>query len=157
MARTTLNIHKMVFARISAASVRLNRSKKQIIVLLLKRLMEEHSDFRGGLSTVKYQSRDVKENWHSFCIRFREDDSEFFSDLRKLCKFSVSCLLAIAADKYLGEILENGHHGIYNYVHFTNYVILHETVEGFYSWRIYWGYPEETIRRVVPAITHTVH
>ena len=141
MIITTLNIHLDVLSNISRAAGRLGKSRKDIIVLLLRRIMRDHHLFKHGFSTVKYQLDDDSGNWHCFHIRFREDENEFFVDLRKLCKFSVSCLLAKAVERYLGELQKNTEKKVDNYRNFNNYVLHREVVEGIISWRIYWGFP----------------
>jgi len=141
MITTTLNIHLDVLSKITQTAERLGKSRREIIVLLLMKMMKDHRLFGRGFSTVKYQLDDDKENWHCFHIRFREDENEFFVDLRKLCKFSVSCLLAKAVERYLGELLKNTEKKVDNYRNFNSYVLHREVVEGIISWRMYWGFP----------------
>ncbi len=96
---------------------------------------------------VKYQPDDVKKNWHCFHIRFREDEYEFFTDLRNVCKYSVSYLLAKAVALYLDEIGDiDGEKSVDNYRLFRNYVLHHEVVEGIISLHSYWGYPEKHLK-----------
>ena len=96
---------------------------------------------------MKYQPDDVKKNWHCFHIRFREDENEFMVDLRKVCKFSVSYLLAKAVDLYLDKLWEEDvEKSVDNYRPFNNYVLHHEVVEGIISLHLYWGYPEKHLK-----------
>ncbi len=146
MIATTLNIHVGVLAKISKAAIRFNQSRRKTIVMLLMMIMEDQRFFARCFSTVKYQPDDNEENWHCFHIRFREDENEFFVDLRKLCKFSVSYLLALAVDRYLGALLKRVKKSVDNNIRFINYVQYHEVVDGIFSWRIYWGYPIKEIK-----------
>ena len=147
MVITTLNIHVDVFSKITQSAALLEKSRKEVVVLLLMRIMKDHRLFVRGFSTVKYQRDDVKKNWHCFHIRLRGDEKEYFEDLRKLSKFSVSCLLAIAVKRYLEKILsDRGKKIVDNYTHFSNYVLHHEVVDGIISFHSYWGYPEEHLK-----------
>jgi hypothetical protein len=147
MARTTLNINVDIFSRISTAATKLGKPRREVIVLLLMRIMQNHSMPHRGFTTVKYQPDDDKDKWHPFQICIRPDENEFFMDLRKFCKYSVSYLVAIAVEKYLDQLVDDaGGTGIHNYVYYRNYVIYREVVDGVISWRLYWGYPSEELK-----------
>ena len=147
MISTTLNIHIDVLSKITDAAKHLDTSRKAVIVLLLKRMMKNHRFFTQSFSTVKYQQDDDKDNWHCFHIRFRPDENEFFVDLRKVCKFSVSCLLAMAVKQFLSELMRDIKKKLVdNYQDFKNYVLHKEIVEGILSWQIYWGLPMEHLK-----------
>ena len=142
MIATTLNIHINVLSCINQATLELGKTRKEVIVFLLKRLMEDTEVFSRGFSTVKYQEDADPEHWHCFHIRFREDDYEYFLDLRNFSKSSVSCLLAIAVTKYLESLIEDFKTGaVDNYSLFRNYVLHWEVIDGIMAWHIYWGFP----------------
>ena len=147
MLSTTLNIHVDVLAKITQEAARIKKSRKFVIIQLFMHIMKNYQLFMRGFSTVKYQPDDVKKNWHCFHIRFREDENEFFVDLRKVCKFSVSYLLAKAVDLYLDKLWEeDGERCVDNYRLFSNYVLHHEVVDGINSLHLYWGYPEKHLK-----------
>ena len=147
MLSTTLNIHVDVFAKITQEAVRLKKSRKFVIILLFMQIMKNYQLFMRGFSTVKYQPDDAKKNWHCFHIRFREDENEFFVDLRKVCKFSVSYLLAKAVDLYLDKLWEEDlEKSVDNYRTFNNYVLHHTVIDGIISLQSYWGYPEKHLK-----------
>ena len=151
MIRTTLNIHVNVLSKICETAERLDTSMTKVIVLLLMRIMNDMDSFPHRFKTVSYQEDDVKENWHCFHIKFREDHNEYFIDLRKLCKFSVSFLLAIAVKRYLDKLIEDmGGKSGDNYVYYTNYVLHGEEIEGVNSFTFYWGFPEEHLKTYLP-------
>jgi hypothetical protein len=87
---------------------------------------------------VKYQERQRPEEWLTFHLQVREDEYEYLLDLRKLCKMSVSLLLAYAVRKYLGRVLETI--GTDNY-QFKNYLIIRDIFNGVICWRLFWGFP----------------
>ena len=146
MIATTLNIHINVLSRITYASEKIGVSRRKIIILLLMQMMKDTRLRNRGFSTVMYQCDDIKENWRCFHIRFREDENEFFVDLRKFSKYSVSYLLAMAVERYLSKILENCVKFIDNYNIFNNYILHRYVIEGIISWHIYWGLPKEHIK-----------
>ena len=146
MIATTLNIHISVLSKINYASQRLCKSRKKIIVMLLMKIMRDNCLFKQGFSTVKYQLDDIKCNWHCFHIRFREDENEYFVDLRKLTKYSVSCLLAMAVDRYLLKLMKHGRKSVDNNLYFTNYLLHREENDNIISWRLYWGFPTEHLK-----------
>ena len=111
------------------------------------KIMKNYRLFVRGFSTVKYQPDDAKKKWHRFHIRFREDENEFFVDLRKVCKFSVSYLLAKAVDLYLDKLWEeDGEKCVDNYRTFNNYVLHHTVIDGIISFQSYWGYPDKHLK-----------
>ena len=146
MLVTTLNIHTDVFFKLTQASIILKKSRRDIIVILLMRIMRDIHKFRRGFATVKYQPDDLKEKWHCFPIKFKFDENEFWTDLRKVSKYSVSYLLAIAVDNYLDELMLGNKKNIYNYIYFKNYVLYREVIDGIICWQSYWGFPLEHLR-----------
>jgi len=146
MLATTLNIHKEIFLKLTQASILLKKSRRAIIIMLLMRIMRDIHKIRRGFTTVKYQPDDLKEKWHCFSIKFKFDENEFWGDMRKVGKYSVSFLLAIAVNKYLDEILGRNKKKIYNYVHFNNYLLYREVIDGIICWKSYWGFPSEQIK-----------
>ena len=147
MIATTLNIHVDILSKIEAAAERFKKSKRAIIVMLLKRLMLDYKLQKLAFSTVKYQDDDMEENWHCFHIRFREDENEYFVDMRKVCKLSVSHLLAIAVRRFLYRITRKREREfVANYPFFVNYVMGRRVIDGIISYHFYWGFPYEYIK-----------
>ena len=150
MLATTLNMHCDILEQITKASKELGKSRRYIIILLLKRIMRDHQGLMRGFTTIKYQPDDDRENWHCFHIRFKQDEYEFFSDLRKFCKYSVSFLVAMAVDKHLDQILADKIDNVDNYANFNNYVLHQEIIGGIISTYLFWGYPEEHLKTIIP-------
>ena len=146
MLATTLNVHRDVFGKIAEVADRHKKSLREIIVLLLMRIMYDHVSLMRGFTTVKYQPDDDRENWHCFHIRLKHDEYEYFIDLRKICKRSISSLIAIAIDRYFDELTSAPIKVVDNYTQFNNYVLRREVVDGIITWLLYWGYPERHLR-----------
>jgi len=112
-------------------------SRAELIIMLLNQVMDNTNKpyFLGKM--VRYQERRVPDEWHRFHIELRPDEYEFFLDLRKLLKMSVSLILAYAVEKYLKCILRKTTD---NYLH-KNYLMIRESIDGIKCWKLYWGYP----------------
>ena len=123
---------------ITLAAMKKGVSRTDLIIYLLKSVMNDISvpcDF-GCL--VRYQKRSNQENWHTFHIKLRIDEYEYFLDLRKLLKMSVSRILADAARRYLQN---KGKKNIGNKYQFKNYIIIKELINNSICWKLVWGYP----------------
>jgi hypothetical protein len=143
MAMTTLNLHKKIMKEVNETAIRFGKSRRDIIVLLLMGIMRNHEKVLGGFTSVKYQPDDDSKNWHCFHINFKPDEYEYFNDLRKVCKCSVSLLVALAADLYIDEMVKRPKKNIDSYLYYQNYVIRRDKVDGIYCWHLYWGFPKK--------------
>jgi len=67
---------------------------------------DDHYTMVATWSHIRYQKRGKNEVWRQLYLTLRPDEYEFFLDLRKVFKFSVSCLVTYAVEKYLEEIFD---------------------------------------------------
>jgi hypothetical protein len=145
--KTTLNIHADTLKNITRAARLKGISRQDLIVMLLKKTMDDPSKAVRLGRLVRYQKRAAQEDWRAFHVQLREDDYEYFLDLRKLLKMSVSLILAIAVKRYLknpadrASLIKALKHGD-NYL-YKDYVILSEKIQGIVSWRFFWGFPPD--------------
>jgi hypothetical protein len=135
---TTLNVDIGILTQITRASKSRGISRSELITILIKKVMNENIITVNMGKLVKYQKKSSLANWHTFHLNLREDDYEYFLDLRKLFKMSVSLILAYAVEKYLIHLDEINTADNYR---FRNYVIVKEVIENIICWRYYWGYP----------------
>jgi hypothetical protein len=149
--KTSLNMGTDTLTRVTWAAEQLDRPMREIVVILLRRVMRDIDRFQGGFTLVKYQKGRPGRKWHCFCIEYYEDENEFFTDLRKLSRFSLSNLVAIAAKRYLLEIVRGEKNGILKYLHYCDYLIRQQTIDGIRSWIFYWGIPEKRMNTYPPA------
>lgn len=142
---TTLNIDSDIYDKITMAAASYGISRSELIILLIKKTMDDIPD-PGCMGTmVRYQKRRNHRQWHVFHLQVRMDDYEYFLDLRKLLKMSVSLILAYAVNKFLNK-LKISKTDNYPY---KNYLIIKEVINNLISWRFIWGYPLN-IRQFLP-------
>ncbi|HOT47187.1 MAG TPA: hypothetical protein PLM53_12765 [Spirochaetota bacterium] len=135
---TTLNMRTDIFKQITYAARLRGVSRSGIIISLVKEAMKDISDPGRLGSMVRYQKRMKRCDWQLFHLQVGEDDYEFLLDMRKLCKMSVSLILAYAVEKYLSKLVKNKNADNYR---FKNYAIVRECLEGVICWKFFWGLP----------------
>ena len=150
MVATTFNVHVDTFEKIISIAGHLEKSQRDIIMMLLMRIMNDHNEWMGGFTAVKYQPDEDPEKWNCFHFRFKPDEYEFCVDLRKLCKCSVSLLIALAAERYYEELLDIRENFVDKYPKFSDYVLHCELIDDVICWHLYWGYPEKHLKNLLP-------
>jgi hypothetical protein len=139
LIETTLHVHKSILDRLDRGATMSRRSRTSIIKLLIQRIMQDNQRMIKTYSRIKYQERDVRENWSRVNIVFNEYEYEYCQDLRKFFKMSVSLILAYAVLRYLDEVLkQNKRTDKYFY---KSYILIKNTSNGAICWHIYWGIP----------------
>ena len=131
-------MHIDIFNKISRTSELCGVSRSELILVLIKKMMNTAPDRRSLGKMVQYQGRCNPDCWRRFHLQVRMDEYDYMLDLRKFFKMSVSLIVAFAVIKYLNKILKNN---ITDKYHFKNYVVIREVVDTIICWRIYWGYP----------------
>lgn len=146
---TTLNMHNNILERINFASKKVKKSRTYIIRLILGKMIEDNNKFKRLWSPVKYQKRDVYDNWHIFHLTLRQDEYAFSMDLRRIYRMSLSGIVAYAVDEYLDGVIsmvtEDNNENITDNYLYKNYIIAYRLVDGVHSWRIYWGYTDRDL------------
>lgn len=136
-------MNKATMEELFHASVVLHLSKTCIIRLLLKQFLDDEKKMSIFTSPVKYQERDNKSNWRTFHLTLREDEYELCMDLRKVCKMSLSFIIAFAVGKYLKNIIKifnsQAKEIITDNYLFHNYAFSYKIINGTSRLVIYWG------------------
>ena len=140
---STLNVHKSIMEKLERGAEISGIPRAFIIQKLMQRLMKDNRNTIKSNSRIKYQQRDVKANWRILHIVVNEYEYEYYLDMRKFYKMSVSFLLACAVRRYLNEIInelfdKNINSDNYFY---RNYTITNKMVHGIVCWQIYWWIP----------------
>lgn len=147
---TTLNINIHVLGKIRNAALLRRINLNGIIVFTLKKIMDEASRSVKMGRLVQYQRRCSHHEWRRVHVRFEADEYEYFLDLRKLMKMSLSLILSIAVDKFIDTINEKDNIDNNRYI---NYLIIKEKIDSISCWRMIWGYPPSIVQHLKPEIT----
>ena len=135
---TTVNIHVDLFNSITREARAKGISRSKMIISLLEMMMEKPSQPLRFGRPVQYQKKKKPEEWHTFHISLREDEYEYFQDLRKLLKMSISFIIASAVMDFLNN--PDVTIPTDNYL-FNSYLVVREIVDSIICWRLYWGHP----------------
>jgi hypothetical protein len=137
---TTVNIQMKVLNDLTRAAIITGLSKRDVISLLLKCLSGDQEKMVQSWRRVRYQKRLVEGDWRCLHVFLWPDEYEFFLDLRKVCKMSVSYLIAYAVANYLVEVINSFLKKPDNN-RYKNYTIIGRVVDGIACWTYYWGVP----------------
>lgn len=141
---TTINMRMDLFDILMDVEKKSGHARRKIISSLLRRLADDPGIIPEPWKRIHYQKRNPKNGWCRFHLLLREDEYEFFLDLRKFFKRSVSFLIAYAIDRYLDEIITIKRESCDNYP-YKNYIMSRMVVDKIVCWMLYWGVPESII------------
>lgn len=145
LIESTLYVNKSILEMLDKGSEKIGRTRIYIIKLLMQRVMRDNQKLLQSYSRVKYQERDQKENWHRLHIILNEYEYEYYLDMRKFYKMSVSLILAYAVMNYLNDIVNEllkGNNNTDNY-YYRNYFFIKNTINEVICWKAYWGLPQK--------------
>ena len=135
---TTLNIRADILEQIARAAQANGVSLSEMIVLLIQKATADIANPGRIGSMVQYQGRRSSSEWRVFHVQVREDRYEYWLDLRKLLKMSVSLILAYAVKRFLGKPVDIISTDNYLY---NNYIIIKEVIDSVIVWKFIWGFP----------------
>lgn len=140
MIDTTVHIDVELYEALSREAERLNVSRVRLISSLLGHMSRRQRDYARAWTRVKYQARREKGSWRRLHVGLRGDEYEFFMDLKKVFKMSVSFIIAVAIELYLDELsaLMEKDNDSYRY---RNYAMTQLMVGDVTCWVFYWGIP----------------
>jgi hypothetical protein len=142
---TTINIRGSLKRRIIMASHRSGKTCSDIVAIALKRVMKEVEHEMKIGTRVKYQKRRDPSEWETLHVLWLPEDYEYFTDLRKFRKMSVSYVVSYSIKKYLKQIVDQNSTDNYPDI-FTGYICIKEIIDKIPSWRLIWGRPPSIIR-----------
>ena len=145
LIETTLHIHKNILEMLNKSSEITGKNRTYLIKLMMQRIMNDNQKLLKSYSRIQYQGRDTKENWHRLHVVVNEYEYEYYQDMRKFFKMSISFILAYAVMRYLEDIISellNMNKSTDKYF-FRNYIFIKETVNGAICWQLYWGIPQK--------------
>lgn len=145
---TTVNVRRDIRVRLEAACETTGMSRSGIIVLLLRKVMAEHERRAGDPGSVRYQDRQERHVWRRMSVFVKKCDYDYFLDMRRLFRRSVSLLVAYGVVEYLDVVIsellndtvskttDNYWHQLYS----IEKIVLKTRL----CWKIYWKLPEKT-------------
>jgi hypothetical protein len=158
LIETTIHIHKNILEVLNRGAARTGRTRTFIIKLLMQRVMRDNQKIIQTNSRIKYQARDAKESWQRLHVVMNEYEYEYYLDMRKFYKMSVSFILAFSVMRYIDEVMNellNDNNITDNYC-YQNYIFIKKIIDGVICWQIYWGLPQKTnnLLNSLPAETY---
>jgi hypothetical protein len=150
---TTLNMRTDIMQAVAQAAKSRGVTRSEIIIFLIKKVMENIPDALPMGTMVRYQKRRRPEAWKVIHVRVAVYEYEYMTDLRKLLKMSVSLICAYAVQKYLKKPLRRRITD--NYPFFMNYMVAKDIIDNFISWRIIWGFTPNIERHILQEKTIT--
>lgn len=136
---TTLHISNDILSCIDRACAKTGISRSILASSALRLIMNKHSIPANHGTAVRYQKRASPETWNILHVRFGNNEYEFFTDMRKVLKMSVSLLLAYAVALYYDEIIGIDNNEIKgdNY-HFFRHVLSTAITQTGICWKLNW-------------------
>jgi hypothetical protein len=135
---TTLNIRGKILRKIEKAASSRGISRSDMICIMLKHVLDDASIMVRTGRLLQYQDRGAPEKWNTVHVRFDEVECEYFQDLRKLSKMSLSLILAYAVIRFLDKVRGEN---IADNNRYLSYFIVKEKLGMTISWRLIWGRP----------------
>ncbi len=147
MIKTTYVMKHDVREALDRAMVRTGLGRDELLVLAVEKTLQNHTEHEEEEGSIVYQERSpvgTKSRGH---VKLGKMEYEFFQDMRKFFKKSISFIIAISIVRYLDVVVQNIINGKKcekkdNYPEYK-YTILKKCIETDVFWLIYWGLPPE--------------
>ncbi len=135
---TTLYIRTGILKMIAKIAHSHRKTCSEMIVLLIKEGIADISASSSIGKMVQYQDRNCSERGRPVHVRLREVDYEYFLDLRRLRKMSVSLILACAVKKFSSQAERLNSPDNYQW---KSYILVKEVIGPIIVWKHIWGFP----------------
>ncbi len=138
--RTTVNLNLYISNLITNAALLRNISDSEMIVILLKKVLVDLQQPIRMWRLVEYQKRRTHKDWKPVHVNYNENEYEYFMDLKKILKKSLSLIITQAAKKYLKSI--NDEKKSYNNL-CDVYIVAQEYINSTRCLKFLWGFPPQ--------------
>lgn len=141
--KTTLYVNAEFVNMIEKVAEVTGKTRSELIVLLMKRMMKDHGRLACAHQSVRYQSALPITCWRRLHVTVCSRDYEQCLDMRKFFKMSVSFLVAYAVENHLDELIElimNG--GKKDNYQYDCYFIIQKSDDCSVCWKVVWGMPD---------------
>jgi hypothetical protein len=137
---TTINVNVDNIKVLSDAVRATGLTRGYIVSWLLHRMVVEEALRPVVWKRVRYQDRNLKENWGRLHLSLTPAEYELFLDLKKLYKLSGSRIIAFAVETYIEKLYILPNKNLDNY-RFTNYTFSRLCINGTTCLFQTWGIP----------------
>lgn len=137
---TTVYVRNDIAEWIKDMAIRAGVSRSALISMLLREFAEKRKVPANAWKGIRYQERMADGQWCRMHVRLRGDEYEYFIDLRKVMKFSVSYIIAMAVKNYGKSVCKTVDKDADNY-RYHNYAMLHFQEGYVHCWLFCWGIP----------------
>jgi len=151
MIDTTYVMCEEVIALLAEAEEKTGYTKEELVVMVMRKMMRNHEAYERDEGRIEYQKRfDDKTGERIFKRRVKMQflirEYNYFQDMRRVFRRSISLIMAIGIYTYLAEIVEKILNKDYKAIQadnypFEGYAIMGKCIENITTYRIWWGVP----------------
>ncbi len=151
--KTTYVMCDEVIGLLAEAEEKTKYQKEELLVKAMRKMMKDYERYERDAGRIEYQKRFDEETGeqiikHRVKMRLLIREYNYFQDMRKFFRRSISLVMAIAVYTYLAEIVEKILQKDYEALHADNYpfecyAIMGKCIENIPTWRIWWGVPPD--------------
>ncbi len=149
---TTYVMCEDVIALLDEAEEKTKRQKEELLVLAMRMMLKDSENYYRPDGRIEYQKRIDTETGekitkHRVKMRLTHREYDYYQDMRKIFRRSISLVMAIAVRNYLAIIVEaivnkTAKTVLADTYQFENYAIFINRICYAPSFRIWWGLPK---------------
>lgn len=143
---TTVNIDPGVLMKLNRAADETGMNRSEIVVMVMRKALKDFSRCAPHDRAVRYQGKSAAITRRRLHLALFRRDYEYFLDMRKFFKRSVSLMVVFSVNEYLDNVikmvLDDNYNSEADNYPYQNYLIVPEMVDDVICWKIYWGKPE---------------
>ncbi len=150
---TTYVMRDEVIALLEEAEEKTKLPKEELLVQAMRKMMKDYETYERTDGRIEYQKRfdeDTGEHIKKQRVKLKVNlcDYNYYQDMRRIFRRSISLVMAIAVYTYLAEIVEKILNKeiealLADTYPFQNYAIMGKCIENIPTWRIWWGVPSK--------------
>ncbi len=140
-----------VIARLADAEEQTKRPQEELLVLAMRMMMNNYEMYEREDGRIEYQKRIDEQTSepikkHRVKMRVSIREYNYYQDMRRIFRRSISLVIAIAVRTYLEKIVaellsEDPEAVLADTYPFENYAIMGKCIDNIPTWRIWWGVP----------------
>ncbi len=151
MIKTTYMMTKEILMMLKDAEKRTGWSMVDLIIAVMRSAMRHHAKYEREHGRIAYQKRLDNEGMPipkvRVKVKFLEREYDYFNDMRRFFRRSISHVIAIAVLEYLPELVERIESGAYDdevdSYPYKNCAIYDKCIEEATVFHIWWGLPSD--------------